>query len=121
MCDVARNISDEVLAGVAQLGKDVGIIVAPVFLKGSLTADTEAFVDHVDYVVAHVGPNICFESDYDGWLPTILFRDVRDRSASALLRRGYAEEAILSFWQGNACVFRRRGGGSSPTRASMFA
>ena len=112
VCDVARNISDDVLAGVARLNGAVGIIVGPVFLKGSFTADTEAFVDHVDYVVARVGPeHVCFGSDYDGWLPTILsdHRDVRDtlRITDALLRRGYAEEAILGFWRGNAMrVFR---------------
>lgn len=107
VCDVARNINDAVIDGIAALDGAIGIIVGPLFLNGSLVADSEALVDHVDYIVARVGErHVCFGSDYDGWLPTILsdHRDVRDtlRVTDALLRRGYSDDAICGFYRVNA-------------------
>lgn len=105
--DVARNISDEAIDAIAELDGVIGIIFSPNFLAGTMRADSNCVVDHIEYVVDRVGPrHIALGSDYDGWLPAIPsdMRDCRDIGVVAdLLRsRGHGEELIERIYFRNA-------------------
>ncbi len=106
--DHSRNISDEALDAIAATGGVVGVILGPVFIAGRLRADTEAVLDHYDYIVDRVGEeHVALGSDYDGWLPTIAsdHRDCRDlkRVPQGLAARGWSAEALQALSRENAC------------------
>lgn len=105
--DVARNISDEAIDAIAELNGVIGIIFSPNFLTGGRNADSNAVVDHMEYVIDRVGiEHVALGSDYDGWLPAIPndMRDCRDIGiiADIMRRRGHGEDAIDRVYHLNA-------------------
>ncbi len=106
--DHPRNISDEALDAIASTGGVVGVILGPLFVAGRLRADTEAVLDHYEYIVDRVGvEHVALGSDYDGWLPTITsdHRDCRDliKVLEGLEQRGWGKESIAGVSRANAC------------------
>lgn len=96
-----RLLHDEAAVAIAETGGAVGILFAPHFLAGKLNVDSSCVLDHIDYLLALVGPNhVVIGSDYDGWLPRIPndMRDCRDLVVlvDGLLRRGHAVTTIES-------------------------
>jgi membrane dipeptidase len=103
----ARNISDDEIDAIADTDGVIGIMFAPVFLAGSLRADTTCVVDHIEHVIERVGVrHVAIGSDYDGWLPTIPsdHRDCRDIGlvSEELVRRGHTQEDVARIMSGNA-------------------
>lgn len=109
----ARNISDAEIHAIAEGGGVIGVMFAPCFLRGRLKADSEAVLDHIEYVIDKVGiRHVAIGSDYDGWLPTIPddHEDCRDviRITHGLKKRGYSEEEVAMVIRDNALrVFTR--------------
>jgi len=107
VCDVARNISDDAIDGIAATGGAIGVMFSPGFLARRMVADSTAAADHVDYIVQRVGiDHVALGSDYDGWLATILsdHKDCRDivKVTDVLLKRGYTDEDLGKILMGNA-------------------
>jgi membrane dipeptidase len=103
----ARNVTDDEIDAIAQTDGVIGVMFAPVFLAGSLRADTSCVVDHIEHVIRRVGVrHVAIGSDYDGWLPTIPsdHRDCRDVGlvSAELGRRGHPDEDVARIMSGNA-------------------
>ncbi|EPX57405.1 Renal dipeptidase family protein [Cystobacter fuscus DSM 2262] len=99
-----RNLSDEVLRGIARRGGVVGIILAPVYLGGDALDDVVRHIEHALDVMGEEGVGI--GSDYDGMvaLPKGI-QDVTDlpKLTQVLLRR-HPEALVERVLGGN---FRR--------------
>jgi membrane dipeptidase len=99
-----RNLSDEVLRGIAGRGGVVGIILAPVYLGGDAIDDVVRHIEHALDVMGEEGVGI--GSDYDGMvaLPKGI-QDVTDlpKLTQVLLRR-HPEARVERVLGGN---FRR--------------
>jgi membrane dipeptidase len=98
-----RNIDDDQLRAVAELGGCVGVIFCPKFLGGS---GLEPVVKHLDHIVKVVGQDaVALGSDWDGFIvPT---QELCEASrlpllTDALLGAGWSEAAIGKLLRGNA-------------------
>jgi membrane dipeptidase len=101
-----RLLSDDAIRAIAATGGTVGVIFGPSFLTGSSRATSAAVVDHIEHILALVGPDhLSIGTDYDGWLPRILadHRDCRDlvRVTAELIRRGHEENVIAGLLSSN--------------------
>lgn len=107
----ARNITDEEIDAIAETGGIIGVIFGPVFLAGSLRANSDIVLDHIEYIVDRVGvDHVAIGTDFDGWLPSIPndMRDCRDLSIlpAKFLDRGFTPEQIASIgWKNAVRVF----------------
>jgi membrane dipeptidase len=107
LCDNPRNLDDEQLDALRDVGGVVHITAVPSFLRKGLKAEevtVSDYVDHLDYAVRRIGiAHVGISSDFDGGGG---FSGWRDASESAnltaeLVRRGYGAEEIAMLWGGN--------------------
>jgi membrane dipeptidase len=107
LCDNPRNMDDEQLDALRDVGGVVQITAVSHFLRAGKSADEVScadYVDHVDYAVRRIGlDHVGISSDFDGGGG---FRGWRDASESPnltheLQRRGYGEAEISALWGGN--------------------
>ena len=114
LCDHPRNMDDEQLDVLRDVGGVIQITAVSAFLrpKAKPEAVTPAdFADHIDYVVNRIGlAHVGISSDFDGggW-----FSGWKDASESAnltaeLVKRGYDRDAIAALWGGNFLRVLRR-------------
>jgi membrane dipeptidase len=114
LCDHPRNLDDEQLDVLRDVGGVVHVTAVSAFLKanGKPEEVTVAnFADHIDYAVRRIGlEHVGISSDFDGggW-----FSDWKDVSQSAnitaeLMRRGYREAELALLWGGNFLRVMRR-------------
>lgn len=102
-----RNVSDEAIRKVAELGGVIGVIFYPGFHVRSPFAGLECVVQSIRYLVDLVGEDFAgLGSDFDGWIPT-LPGGLEDCSripalTDALLRSGLASEIVTKILGGNA-------------------
>ncbi len=107
LCDHPRNLDDEQLDALRDVGGTVHITAVAGFLRPD--ARTEAvtvadFADHIDYAVRRVGvAHVGISSDFDGGGG---FRGWHDASQSPnitaeLARRGYGRAELAALWGGN--------------------
>lgn len=67
LCNHPRNLSDQQLKAIADVGGVVGITTYPPFLNSSGSADIEDFFIHVDYMIKRIGIDyIGLGCDFDG-------------------------------------------------------
>lgn len=110
----ARNVTDEEIDALAELGGVIGVMFAPGFLAGEKDASSEIVVDHIEYIIDRVGvEHVAIGSDYDGWLPTIPndMRDCRDvvRVEEIMARRGHDPDIIERvFWRNAVEILSRK-------------
>ncbi len=102
----ARGITDEGVRAIAATGGVIGIIMAPNFLDGTLSATTAAVSQHARHVARLVGAqHLAHGSDFDGWVPAIPadMRDVRDVDVytQRLLDDGMSEAETSGVLGGN--------------------
>lgn len=101
--DMWRNIDDEQLRAVADLGGVVGVIFAPQFLGGS---GLDAVVDHLLHIVDVAGEDApALGSDWDGFIvPTRGLEEARKLPdlTDALLSRGVPERVVRKILRDNA-------------------
>ena len=107
ICPHPRNLDDEQLDALADVGGVVQITAVPGFLRAEGKegeVGLEEFAAHVDYAVRRIGiAHVGISSDFDGGGG---FRGWHDAAESAnvtaeLLSRGYDEKAISALWGGN--------------------
>ena len=66
ICDHPRNLTDDQIKAIAEVGGVIGVNFAPSFINPTL-ATVHGLVDHIDYIVNLVGPDhIGLGSDFDG-------------------------------------------------------
>jgi membrane dipeptidase len=107
LCDHARNLDDEQL----DLLRDVGGVVHVTGLAGFLKRDTKPesvtvsdFADHIDYAVRRIGiAHVGISSDFDGGGGFSGWRDASESPniTAELVRRGYRCDELAALWGGN--------------------
>ncbi|MBO0711512.1 MAG: dipeptidase [Acetobacteraceae bacterium] len=107
LCDHPRNLDDEQLDLLRDVGGVVQITAVSAFLKAGAKPEAVTvadFVDHIDYAVRRIGlPHVGISSDFDGGG---FFSGWNDASESPnltaeLARRGYGADEIAALWGGN--------------------
>ena len=114
LCDVSRNMDDEMLSALATTGGVVqivgfgGYIKKPAPASPDRPADPPAtvkdMVNHIDYAVKLVGiDHVGISSDFDGGGGLSDWRDASEtfNITLELVRRGYSETDIAKIWSGN--------------------
>jgi len=104
VCDHPRNMTDEMIREMADRGGVTGMNFAPGFVH-PIHATVQGVVDHVDHIVALVGPDhVGLGSDFDGipYTPEGLEDVTRMPGITGeLVERGYSEEDIRKILGGN--------------------
>ena len=105
--DNARNMDDEQLDMLAQVGGVIQITAVPSFLKAGGKADTVTvtdYCDHVDYAVKRIGiDHVGISSDFDGGGGFVGWFDASESAnlTVELVKRGYSAANIQALWGGN--------------------
>jgi membrane dipeptidase len=107
LCDNPRNLDDEELDALHDVGGVVQVTAVPHFLRSSgkeSEVTVADYADHIDYAVRRIGiDHVGISSDFDGGGG---FSDWHDASqcpniTAELVRRGYDQGALAKLWGGN--------------------
>jgi len=107
LCDHPRNLDDEQLEALRDVGGVVQITAVPQFVKpnGRMEDTTVVhYVDHIDYVVRRIGiEHAGIGSDFDGGGGFTGWRDASESAnlTAELVHRGYGRDEIAALWGGN--------------------
>jgi microsomal dipeptidase-like Zn-dependent dipeptidase len=108
LCDVSRNMDDEMLKALAKTNGVVQIVGFSTYIKtqpqGSPRATVADFVNHIDYAVKLIGvDHVGISSDFDGGGGLADWKDASEtfNVTLELVRRGYSEADIAKMWSGN--------------------
>ncbi len=114
LCDNPRNMDDEQLDALKDVGGVVQVTAVPSFLKaGKREAEVTVadFVDHIDYAVKRIGvEHVGISSDFDGGGGFVGWRDASECGGvtAELVRRGFGAPEIALLWGGNFLRLLRR-------------
>lgn len=114
LCDNPRNLDDEQLDVLRDVGGVVQITAVPGFLRVGKKAEeltVADFADHVDYAVRRIGlEHVGISSDFDGGGGFTGWRDASESAnvTAELVRRGYGATDIAALWGGNFLRVLRR-------------
>jgi membrane dipeptidase len=107
LCDISRNLPDDLARGIAGSGGIVGIVLFPPYLARGLglAQSLDRFLDHCCHAASIAGvDHVGIGTDLDGftWPPRGI-RGYQDFPAIAdgLGRRGFSEQEILAMMGGN--------------------
>jgi membrane dipeptidase len=107
LCNNPRNLDDEQLDALRDVGGMVNITAVSGFLRAGAKPNeiTPAdYVDHVDYAVKRIGlAHVGISSDFDGGGGFTGWHDAGESDAMTveLSKRGYDDKAIALLWGGN--------------------
>lgn len=107
LCDHPRNLDDEQLDVLRDVGGVVQITAVSAFLKAGAKPEAVAvadFVDHIDYAVRRIGlAHVGISSDFDGGGYFSGWNDAAEgpNLTAELVRRGYGPAEIAQLWGGN--------------------
>ncbi len=107
LCDNPRNLDDEQLDALRDVGGMVNITAVSGFLRAGAKPEqvtVSDYVDHLDYAVKRIGlDHVGISSDFDGGGGFSGWKDASECPAMTeeLVRRGYDEKAIAALWGGN--------------------
>jgi membrane dipeptidase len=107
LCNNPRNMDDEQLDALRDVGGVIQITAVAAFLKQDAKPEAVTvgdFADHVDYAVRRIGiAHVGISSDFDGGGGFTGWRDASESGniTAELLRRGYDRHAIALLWGGN--------------------
>ena len=107
LADHPRNLDDEQLDVLRDVGGVVQVTAMPAFLRpgGKVESVSPAdFADHVDYAVRRIGlAHVGISSDFDGGGGFAGWRDASESPAitAELAGRGYDAGALAALWGGN--------------------
>ena len=107
LCDHPRNLDDEQLDMLREVGGVIQITMVSAFLKRGAKPDqigVAAIADHVDYVVRRIGiDHVGIGTDFDGGGGVAGFMNESEAPVltEELSRRGYDEGAMAKIWGGN--------------------
>ena len=111
LCDISRNLSDDMYAALCRTGGTAGINLCASFLGENANIDTVC--DHIFHFLDIAGndKHVSLGSDMDGvtYLPTG-FAGVQDYPviAERLLQRGLSEENVMNIYWNNAVEVIRK-------------
>ena len=103
LCDVPRNLTDDMIKALADHNGVMGMNYLGGFVAKE-TPNLEKMVDHVDRIVKLVGPDyVGLGSDYDGGgrLPELNDTSMVPNFTRELVKREYSDEDILKIMGGN--------------------
>ncbi|WP_455211672.1 dipeptidase [Kaarinaea lacus] len=99
-CDLARNLADRHVKGIAQTG---GIIGIGIYKYASCGKTMEETVKAMRYVTDLVGiEHVAVGSDFDGFVTTVVDASGLAMLTDALLQGGFTESEIAAIMGGNA-------------------
>jgi membrane dipeptidase len=107
LCDHPRNLDDEQLDALRDVGGVVQITAVSAFLRKDAKPEAVTvadFADHVDYAVRRIGiDHVGISSDFDGGGGFLGWRDASESAniTAELVRRGYDNAQIAALWGGN--------------------
>lgn len=107
LCDNLRNLDDEQLDALRDVGGVVQITAVPSFLKAGKKSDEVTvadYVDHMEYAVKRIGlAHVGISSDFDGGGGFLGWRNASESPnlTAELVRRGYGADDIAALWGGN--------------------
>jgi membrane dipeptidase len=107
LCDHPRNLDDEQLDALRDVGGVVQITAVSAFLRKDAKPEAVTvadFADHVDYAVRRIGiDHVGISSDFDGGGGFTGWRDASESAniTTELVRRGYDKAQIAALWGGN--------------------
>jgi membrane dipeptidase len=107
LCDHPRNLDDEQLDALQNVGGVVQITAVAAFLRPQgkpQSVSVTDFADHIDYAVGRIGiEHVGISSDFDGGGGFSGWRDAAETPnvTNELLRRGYGRRQIAALWGGN--------------------
>jgi len=111
VCNVTRNLTDDMLRALAEKGGVTGMNYAPGFivprekLSTGYKATVEDLCDHIDHIVKVVGPDhVGLGSDFDGIGPPPVGLEDASKVPNitrVLVKRGYSDEDIKKILGGN--------------------
>lgn len=114
LCDNPRNMDDEQLDALKDVGGVIQITAVPGFLRtGKKEAEVTVadFADHIDYAVKRIGvEHVGISSDFDGGGGFVGWHDAGESGnlTVELAARGYGEREIALLWGGNFLRLLRR-------------
>jgi membrane dipeptidase len=114
LCDHRRNLDDEQLDVLRDVGGAIHITAVSGFLRPRAPADKVTvadFVDHIDYAVRRIGiAHVGISSDFDGGGGFVGWRNAGESAniTAELVARGYARDDIAALWSGNFLRLLRR-------------
>jgi membrane dipeptidase len=114
LCDHPRNLDDEQLEILRDVGGVVQVTAVSAFLKAGAKPDQVGvadFVDHIDYAVRRIGvEHVGISSDFDGGGGFTGWHDAGESPnlTAELLRRGYGRAELALLWGGNFLRVLRR-------------
>ncbi len=107
LCDNPRNLDDEQLDALRDVGGMINITAVSGFLRAGAKPEQitpQDYVDHIDYAVKRIGlAHVGISSDFDGGGGFTNWRDAAECAAmtTELVKRGYDAAAIAALWGGN--------------------
>ncbi len=107
LCDVPRNVDDQVLDALQDTGGVISITAVPYFVKPGGKFDQVSVADyaaHIDYVVNRIGLAHCgIGADFEGGGGVTGWNNAADTPAltAELARRGYGPAQLTALWGGN--------------------
>ncbi|MBE9605033.1 dipeptidase [Acetobacteraceae bacterium H6797] len=110
LCDHPRNIDDEQMDMLRQVGGLMQITAVPAFVRAPEApgqrsqATVKDIADHVDYAVNRIGlDHVGLSSDFDGGGGVEGWKDASETAnlSLELLRRGYSARELGLLWSGN--------------------
>lgn len=107
ICNHPRNLDDEQLDVLRDVGGMVNITAVSGFVKAGAKPEqvtVSDYVDHLEYAVRRIGlEHVGISSDFDGGGGFVGWRDASESASmtAELIRRGYDAQAIALLWGGN--------------------
>lgn len=103
LCDVPRNLTDEMIRALAEHGGVIGVAYLGSFVSKE-NPSLEKLVDHIDHIVNLVGPDyVGLGSDFDGGggLPELSDVSQTANITRELVKRNYSDKDIIKILGGN--------------------
>jgi membrane dipeptidase len=107
LCDHPRNLDDEQLDALSDVGGVVQVTAVPGFLRAGCKEPNVTiadFADHIDHAVRRIGiEHVGISSDFDGGGGFVGWHDAAEcpNITAELLRRGYGPRELALLWGGN--------------------
>ena len=107
LCDHPRNLDDEQLDALGEVGGVVQVTAVSAFLRPDAKPDAVTvadFADHIDYAVRRIGiEHVGISSDFDGGGGFTGWHDASESAniTTELVLRGYGRAELAALWGGN--------------------
>lgn len=102
LCNVPRNLTDEMIKALAEKGGIIGVDFVPAHLSPDKRATVETVVNHIEHVVDLVGiDHVGLGSDFDGGGTALKDATEMPNITKELVKRGYSDSEVKKIIGGN--------------------